>query len=215
MSLVRLIARPLIAAPFIARGLDMFLHPMNPAEHAAGASSRLSASTPLPDNPELLVRAGGLAMIGAGALLASGTMPRTAAATLALTALPITAIDAAAERDARLAEEDVAPVAPAAPHGSARSSLVSTARNVTTGARHFITDPKVHRVARSVLLRDLGLFGAVLLAAADTAGRPGLAWRTRRAADQLEGHISQSADQLGRSAEQVSDRLRAAVPGRS
>lgn len=42
-------------------------------------------------------------------------------------------------------------------------------------------DPELRRTQRTTFIKNLGLLGGTLLAAVDTAGRPGLAWRSRRA----------------------------------
>ena len=52
---------------------------------------QLSGPLHLPDDPELLVRANGAAMVGAGALLAAGSFPRLGRPRLAGTIVPTTA----------------------------------------------------------------------------------------------------------------------------
>ena len=52
------------------------------------------------------------------------------------------------------------------------------------------------------LLRDLGRFGGTLLAAVDTQGRPGLAWRSRHAAE----HLGASAHRTTRAARREAKR---------
>lgn len=47
-------------------------------------------------------------------------------------------------------------------------------------------DPEQRREQRTQFLKNLGLLGGVLLAAVDTEGRPGVAWRTRHAADHAQ-----------------------------
>lgn len=51
-------------------------------------------------------------------------------------------------------------------------------------------DPEQRRARRSELLTRLGLIGGALLAAVDTAGRPGLIWRSR--------HVGRQARRAGR-----------------
>ncbi|WP_347350282.1 DoxX family membrane protein [Intrasporangium sp.] len=69
------------------------------------------------------------------------------------------------------------------------------------------TDPDRRKQARSLFLRDAGLLGGLLLAAADTAGRPGLAWRARERARHGARQVSRSARretrQLARAAQGV------------
>ena len=97
----------------------------------------------LPDDPELLVRANGAAMVAAGSMLGAGRLPR---------------LSAAGPR--RLPGADDLRGAP-----------------VLAGAR-----PGQARRAEPDFLKNLGLLGGLLLAAVDTGGKPGLAWRARRAA---------------------------------
>lgn len=55
----------------------------------------------------------------------------------------------------------------------------------TTIAGHpfwSVDDPMERRIQQIHFLKNLGLFGGLLLAAADTEGRPGLRWRTGRLA---------------------------------
>ena len=59
----------------------------------------------------------------------------------------------------------------------------------TTYAEHAFwqeKDPQAKRAQRALFLRDAGLLGGALLALVDTEGRPGLAWRGRRAVKQAE-----------------------------
>ncbi|MDQ1537698.1 MAG: putative oxidoreductase [Actinomycetota bacterium] len=90
MTVVRRLARPMLAAIFVADGLDALLHPAGPAKAAAPLVAKLSGPLNLPDDPELLVRANGAAMVSAGAFLAVGRFPRIAALTLACSLIPTT-----------------------------------------------------------------------------------------------------------------------------
>ncbi len=47
------------------------------------------------------------------------------------------------------------------------------------------TDPVERRMHQIHFLKNLGLFGGLLLAALDTEGRPGVAWRTRHTAQRI------------------------------
>ncbi len=165
MSLVRTIARPLLAATFIARGVDAFLHPMTRAERAQPIAERLAAAIGAPKDGELLIRANGAVMVGAGALLGTSTMPRLAALTLAASSVPATYVD-----------------------------------------HPFweLKDPQQRRAERGLFLREVGLFGGLLLAAVDTEGRPGLAWRGRHAVDELERSAHRASRQARRARRQAS-----------
>lgn len=139
---MRRIARPLLAAEFIYGGLDSLRNPGPRVEAARPVLDRLSGPLHLPDDPELIIRANGAVMAGAGLLLATGRLPRLAGALLAATMVP------------------------------------------TTWAGHPFwqeKDPATRRQQRVQFLKNMGLLGGVLLAAVDTEGRPGLAWRGRAA----------------------------------
>lgn len=138
MTLVRRVARPLLAAMFVAGGLDQLKHPGGKTDTAAPIIAKVAPALGLPDDTELLVRANGAAMVGAGSLLALGRFPRLASAVLAATLVP------------------------------------------TTVAAHAFwqeQDPQVRAQQKVQFLKNLGLLGGLLLAAVDTEGRPGLAYR--------------------------------------
>jgi putative oxidoreductase len=143
MSLVRLVARPMLAAIFITGGLDALRHPGGRSKLAAPLVGTLAEHTPLPNDPELLVRANGATMAIAGAMLATGRLPRLAGVLLAGTLVP------------------------------------------TTYVGHPFwteTDPKRRVSERINFQKNIALLGGVLLAAVDTAGKPGLPWRARNMA---------------------------------
>ena len=143
MTVVRRIARPMLAAIFVTSGLDALLHPKEPARAAAPLVKKLSESPlNLPDDPEMLVRANGATMVAAGAMLGTGTAPRLAAMALAAALVP------------------------------------------TTYASHAfwtVKDPADRSQQRVDFLKNVSLLGGVLLATVDTAGKPGLAYRTHNA----------------------------------
>ena len=89
MTLVRRVARPMLAAIFVVQGLEQLRHPAALRERVAPFARRL-APMGLPDDPELLVRANGAAMVGGGALLATGRVPRLASAALVGALVPTT-----------------------------------------------------------------------------------------------------------------------------
>ena len=93
MSVVRRGARPLPAAIFIAGGGAAPRRPAARAQQAQPLVEKAAEPLGLPEDPELLVRANGALMIAAGALLATGRLPRIAAATLAGTLVPATAVE--------------------------------------------------------------------------------------------------------------------------
>jgi uncharacterized membrane protein YphA (DoxX/SURF4 family) len=161
MSIVRRIARPLLAASFVATGIDAVLHPMPKAEAARPVVDRLAPSLGLPEDPELFVRANGALTAAAGTLLALGRIPRLSSLVLAATLLPSTYLEYAFWQE---------------------------------------KDPRERRLQRALFLKNAGLLGGTLLAAVDTEGRPGLAWRGRRAVQQAEKAGRRAAREARRSA---------------
>jgi putative oxidoreductase len=138
MTLVRRVARPLLAAMFVVGGLDQLKHPGRKADTAAPLVDKVAPVIGLPDDTELLVRANGAAMVGAGSLLALGRLPRLASTVLAATLVPTT---------------------------------------IAAHAYWNEQDPQVRARQKVQFLKNLGLLGGLLLAAVDTEGRPGLAYR--------------------------------------
>jgi putative oxidoreductase len=90
MTVVRRIARPMMAAIFVTSGLDALRHPAKPAKVAAPVIKALSGPLNLPDDPELIIRANGATMMVAGTMLGMGRFPRLAALALAATLVPTT-----------------------------------------------------------------------------------------------------------------------------
>lgn len=89
MTVVRRIARPMLASLFMVQGMEQLRHPS--ALHAKVAPfAEKVAPLGLPNDPELLVRANGATMVGAGGLLALGRCPRLAALALVATMAPTT-----------------------------------------------------------------------------------------------------------------------------
>lgn len=52
------------------------------------------------------------------------------------------------------------------------------------------TDPERKAALRREFLKDLSLVGGLMIASADTAGKPSLGWRGRRAAERLSDRVS-------------------------
>lgn len=174
MTLVRRLARPLLAASFVADGLDAVRHPAQRVEAARPLVRQVAAPLGLPTDPEALVRVNGAAMAAAGALFGLGRLPRLSALVMALT------------------------LAPAA---------------YTQHAFWQEKDPVRRRDQRRALLHDVSLVGAALVAAVDTAGRPGLAWRSRRAVRQARRTARTTARSTAASARSTAATARAALPG--
>ena len=64
-------------------------------------------------------------------------------------------------------------------------------------------DPEVRAQQQIHFLKNLGLLGGLLIASADTQGRPSIGWRARKAAAQLSGQTST----LGDSAAELTEKL--------
>ena len=90
MNLLRVVARPLLAAPFIADGVDALMHPRFHVERAAGVRPLIDKATdavglePLTDQQlAVATRVTGAVTVVAGLRFALGRKPRVAALTLA------------------------------------------------------------------------------------------------------------------------------------
>lgn len=129
MQIIRTIARPLVAAPFMVTGLETLRNPTPRADQVAPVLKPLADRVSwLPaKDPETLVRIQAAVSVGAGALFAMGRLQRLTAVLLAVEALP----SLLAEH--RFWQED---------------------------------DPDRRASDRARLLKDAGLFGAMLYAAA-------------------------------------------------
>jgi uncharacterized membrane protein YphA (DoxX/SURF4 family) len=173
MTLVRRLARPLFAASFVQEGLDAVLHPGKRAEQARPLVRAVATPLGLPEDPELLIRANGAVMLGAGTLFALGRMPRLTALALAATLAPGVYLHLMSLRT----EKD----------GERRKAEVDD------------------------LVRDLSRFGGALLASVDTQGRPGLAWRSRHAAEHLSAKAQRTTRRARREAQLAAKEARRTV----
>ncbi len=96
MSVTRLIARPMLAASFIADGLDAVRAPASHAEKFTKVQPFLErAGVPpvLSSDAILLTRVSGAITAVAGLCLATGRRPRTAALVLAVLNIPVTLVN--------------------------------------------------------------------------------------------------------------------------
>jgi uncharacterized membrane protein YphA (DoxX/SURF4 family) len=112
--LLRRLARPLFASWFVSEGLDVVRHPAVHAADARAAMTALRARLPEPvrtgpagdalgyelSNRQLatIVQAHGVALAGAGVLLAVGKAPRTAALALAALTAPLILVNLPGKR---------------------------------------------------------------------------------------------------------------------
>jgi putative oxidoreductase len=159
MTLVRRLARPMLAAIFIGGGLDALRNPAPKVSDVEDVAHRVATRIPgLEDkDTEQLIKINAGVQVGAGALFALGRFPRLSALALAATLLSTTA---AAHR---FWEED---------------------------------DPDQRTNQQIHFFKNMGVLGGLLLAAVDTEGRPGLAWRASHAAE----HVSRGSRRRARSA---------------
>ena len=74
----------------------------------------------------------------------------------------------------------------------ASAALAFTVLPANLGTHMFWTETDPHRKAelRQAFLKDLSLLGGLIIASADTAGKPSLGWRGRRAAERLSERVS-------------------------
>jgi uncharacterized membrane protein YphA (DoxX/SURF4 family) len=91
--LIRRIARPMLSAVFISRGVDALRSPKPAADATRPTLEGLSklpdpVGTNVPSDAEKVARINAAVQIGGGLLLASGKLPRVASAALALTVVP-------------------------------------------------------------------------------------------------------------------------------
>lgn len=90
MSLIRRIARPLLAAPFVIEGVNTALHPEREIDVAPAAFAQVdkalsSTSVPSALDSRTIVRAAGAVSVGAGIMFATNRAPRLSAALLLAT----------------------------------------------------------------------------------------------------------------------------------
>lgn len=87
---VRVAARILTGSTYLVLGADAARTPGARVEQAAPTLTAIRTVVPLPGDDELIVRGNGAIQAVAGALIATGTLPRVSALTLAAILLPTT-----------------------------------------------------------------------------------------------------------------------------
>ncbi len=149
MTLIRLVARPMLASTFVYGGINALRHTGALAEAAKpvndeirGLADKVAPSVPVPSDDKTLVRINAGVHILAGLGLATGRAPRLSALALAATVVPTTAAGHSFWK-----EQDKA----------------ARTRQMT----HFF--------------KNVSMLGGLLIAGADTAGKPGVAWRAQHA----------------------------------
>jgi len=85
MSVIRFLARPMLASSFVVAGLDKLRNADDTAKQLSPVLRRASESLPFKADEKTLARVLGGAQLGAGALLGLGKLSRFAATVLAVT----------------------------------------------------------------------------------------------------------------------------------
>lgn len=194
MSLVRMLARPMLASIFVIQGASAVKNPDALVPRAKPVTDTLvpqlkrlappAVADRIPEDPKTLVRVNGAVHLVGGLMLATGRLPRTGALLLLASMIPTTWAGHA------FWQED---------------------------------DPEQRYGQRIQLLKNVTMTGGLLLAAVDTDGRPGLWWRARhgvkgarkgtgRAAKQAGHEVRRTAGQARREAGHGARRLRARMP---
>jgi uncharacterized membrane protein YphA (DoxX/SURF4 family) len=155
MTVLRAIARPMLASIFVIQGYDTLRNPERVAPVAEPVVRRLAERVPaVPAKTEHAVRVNGAVQLAAGSFLALGWLPRLSALAIAATLVPTTA----------------------------------------AGHRFWEAEEEGTRAQQRIqFLKNLAMFGGLLIAGADTAGRPSLAWRTRHAARSTRTQAARTA----------------------
>jgi putative oxidoreductase len=150
MTVIRLVARPMLASVFFVGAASALKNAPSLAPKASRVTDkvvplaqRVAPSVPVPSDPVTIVRLNAGVQIAAAAALATGRAPRLSSAVLAASLLPTTI----------------------AGHPFWRES-----------------DPATKNLQRLNFFKGVSLVGGLLIAGVDTEGRPGVAWRARRAA---------------------------------
>jgi len=143
---LRTLIRPLLAAPFIVRGIQALRAPTPMSPPAAGNAGRPAV------DPELLVKANAAAQLGGGAMLIVGFVPRLASLVLSATVISETLVKHRfwEERDAGRRKEQLLEVAKdagtlggllaAALDTGGRPSVFWSGRRAAGRAAHSVAD---------------------------------------------------------------------------
>lgn len=93
MSIVRVLARPMLASSFILSGINALMHTKDTAEKLSPVLSPVVSALPLNISEKNLAMAVAGTQVGAGLLLATGKFARAAAVVLSVTAALTTAAE--------------------------------------------------------------------------------------------------------------------------
>ena len=173
MSIVRTLARPLLAAGFVAAGVERLRNADQTAQQLTPTLKRLGTAVPsaagLAENPAAVARVLGATQLGAAAMLGLGKFSRLAGLVLAATAGVNTLVEY-------------------------RNGDATTAEG--------------RKERRTQLLKNMSLIGGVLLAAVDTNGRPGLAWRAEHLVSDTQRSVRAMGKDAGRRSRKVTKQTR-------
>lgn len=183
MPLLRRVARPMLAGLFIYGGINSL---RNPAAHAEAAKPVLDYAAPAIDKA---VEASPLEKRPDNETLVKidGAVKVAAGTLLALGKFP------------RLSS------------GALAASLIPT---TLAGHRFWEeTDPAAKQAQQIHFLKNTALLGGLMIAAADTHGKPSVAWRSRKAAEAASAAISAQAGALSDSVSHATDSVSGLVSG--
>ena len=148
MTLIRLVARPMLASMFVLGGVSALRNPQQLVRMASPVTGKLSDAAAdteqIPVNPDekQLVLINGAAQVVGGLALATGRFPRLSALVLAASLAPTT----------------------------------------YAGHRFWEETDKTQRANQQIhFFKNVSMFGGLLIAAVDTEGKPGVAWRASHA----------------------------------
>lgn len=178
MSLVRLIARPLLSVAYITNGVDRVKNPDAAAKTLEPLLRQVKKKIDLPVSATTVARASGAAQAAAGALLAIGRLPRVSSTVLVGTFL----LDTFSEQFWR--EKDA----------------------------------QKRKDAKNRAIYKVSILGGALLAAVDTNGKPGVAWRAQHAAESAMRSVERNTrlakrelTRAGKDANRVAGKAKSAV----
>ena len=147
MTLVRTVARPMLASMFVMGGISALRNPEQHVRMASPVTEKIAGATneadvPVSADEKQLVLINGAAQVLGGLALATGRVPRLASLVLAASLVPTTA----------------------------------------AGHRFWEEQDKTQRANQLIhFVKNVSMFGGLLLAAVDTEGKPGVAWRAQHA----------------------------------
>ncbi|OCA94611.1 DoxX family membrane protein [Actinobaculum suis] len=173
MGIFRVIARPLLAAPYIYDGVRAALNPQQYREQVTRCEN-IAATLGVEvqgSHRDLAVRALGITRAVGGGLLAVGKHQRLSGALLTATQIPVTISSFAAAYEVATPGTD-----PAAATTPAQTSGPATTSGPASGGTAVLAP----ETPRKEFFANLGLMGGALLAAIDRKGQPSLGYRYAR-----------------------------------